>query len=161
MIQLTQGRVSVVSGMFRLLFTSIPDFTHSREAQGSVSPPLRLLESSKDAARRVSAALGKAPSGTRGADCSRRCGQPPPGSRRPALTCRYRSATPGAAGPRPAGRRAQGRTHAHTPIPTHTHLLDVLPDGGAVVADDQQLQGVIDEAVLRGRARRRHGQQAA
>lgn len=100
-----------------------------------------------------------------------------------AQTCRYRTAgrggRGGAAGPRPpcpvppAGERPQppaqpapatGRRDTHrraltpTRAPARPHLLDVLPDGGAVVADDEQLQGVIDEAVLRGRARRRHGQ---
>lgn len=108
---------------------------------------------------------------------SRHGWEPRPGClcrpRRPARQAANGAPTSGtrpasAPGPaRPADRRAHRHTstHRHTQTHrrtrtkhTHSHLLDVLPDGGAVVADDEQLQGVIDEAVLQGRRRPWHSQ---
>lgn len=140
-------------------------------------PPLRLSEIGKDGTRQVSAALRKAPSGMKGGKnraglgtAGDRCHKtdlytdlPVTQSRAGRQTGRGRPARDPRGRPRPSpppprGGRTRRGTRAHTHARTRTHLLDVLPDGGAVVADDEQLQGVIDEAVLRGRARRRHGQ---
>lgn len=140
-------------------------------------PPPRLREIGTDGTRRVPAASRKAPRGTKRGET--RAGpvngcEPPPGDGcqpptgdsprySPAGTEQPRGAANGAPPGRgrparyPPAQPAPAAGHAHARRGT-AHLLDVLPDGGAVVADDEQLQGVIDEAVLRGRARRRHGQ---
>lgn len=97
--------------------------------------------------------------------CRCRCRSPP--ARRPARHGKRSAGTPYPArlpAPRAPAEGAHTDAHPRTDTRTdarrhaHRHLLDVLPDGGAVVADDEQLQGVIDEAVLRGRTRRWHGQ---
>lgn len=154
-----------------------------REPRGSIPSPLRLLDTGKDGTRRISEAVREAASGTK---CVRsRAGlvtagsrvlgvsagpADPPGrrqmGRRPPVPGRPQ--LPALRAPRTGGHTD---THPHTDTPrhtqthrrtrtkhTHSHLLDVLPDGGAVVADDEQLQGVIDEAVLQGRRRPWHGQ---
>ena len=65
---------------------------------------------------------------------------------------RMRTTTlPGALG-KPARARRQGGPGSRA-----VHLLDVFPHLGTIIADHQQLQGMVHESVLQGRERLRSG----
>lgn len=114
---------------------SIYNTLHTTEGTAGIHAiPLRLLETGKDGTRRVLEAF-------KGGQERGEVRQEP----RPGAVPARRAHRCGKQGPGPP-------RHTDTQTPnTHRHSLDVLPDSGAVVADDEQLQGVIDEAVLRGR----------
>lgn len=165
----------MVSGTFCPLGTFATYFAQPREQRGSMSSPLRLLDTAKDGTRWDCAALRKAWSGTKRGNNNRavpvssrlkatsggplpsvHTDPPVPESRAgrqtgPGRPDRYPRGRAAPAPPRGGETRTRTRTRsrARERARERAHSLDVLPNGGAVVADDEQLQGVIDEAVLR------------